>query len=210
MKDETEKLNKALTRLSEKVASLESRLDAFDAKQKKQEMEINAIKESLKDLKPVDNKVLFEEICNETTERWRKRQFLIVSGISEHTSGDLEERRGNDKEKLELLAQEMGVDDLDLHPSEVSRVGRLDPSRPRLLRFKCNNADTRRQLLRNSKDLRKSSEFQGVYINPDLTHFQRKRNAELRKEVRQRREDGENVGIRRGHIVDLSQNSNFH
>lgn len=211
MKDETEKINKTLTRLNDKVAGLESRLDAFDAKQKKQEKEIAEIKQSLKDLNPADNnKVLFEDICNETTARWRKRKFLVVSGIPEHSSGDLEERREKDAHTLEELGKEVGVDNLDVDPDDVSRIGRLDLNKPRLLRFKCDDGDTRRLLLKNSKDLRKSSNFQNVYINPDLTYFQRKRNADLRKEVKQRRESGENVGIRRGRIIDLSQSAHFH
>ena len=210
VKDESEKINKSLAGLSAKVSGLECRLDAFDAKQWKQEVEIAEIKESLKQLKPLDNKILFEEICDETTARWRKRKYLIASGIAENTSGSLAERKSKDTNAIELLAKEIGVEDIDIDPCEVSRVGRLDSDKPRLLRFKLDDADERRQLLKNSKNLRKSLHFQNVYINPDLTYFQRKRNSDLRKEVKERREGGENVGIRRGRIVDLSQNSNFH
>ena len=110
-------------------------------------------------------------------------------------------------QEVALLAREIGVDDLEVE--EISRIGRLDPTKPRLLRFKCGDADTRRQLLRNSKNLRQSQRFQRTFINPDLTRFQRARNAELRKELRQRREAGENIAIRRGQIVDLSENKNF-
>lgn len=210
MKNELEKINKSIACLTEKVTGLESRLDAFDSKQRKQEQEIADIKESLKELKKQDNKVLFEEICDETTARWRKRKYLIVSGIAEHTSGNLSERKKKDIKEIERLAEELDVEDIEIDECEISRVGRLDSDRPRLLRFKCDDADARRQLLKNSKNLRKSHQFQNVYINPDLTHFQRKRNTELRKEVKRRREGGENVGIRRGRIVDLNQNSNFH
>ena len=109
-----------------------------------------------------------------------------------------------------MVGMEAGINNLGIDPDEVSRVGRLCPNRPRLLRFKCDDADTRRLLLKSSKDLRKSSHYQNVYINPDLTHFQRTRNADLCKEVKQRRESGDSVGIRRGRIVDLSQSANFH
>lgn len=210
MKHELEKLSEVLTCLNERVAGLEDRLAAFDAIQGKQEMEIIELKKSLKDLKTVDNADIFENICNEATARWRKEKYLIVSGISEHSSGDLKERRQRDIDVIELLAREIGVDDIDLDPYEVSRVGRLDCNRPRLLRFKCDKIEARRQFLRNSRNLRKSPEFRSVYINPDLTLLQRKRNFDLRKEVKQRREDGENVGIRRGRISDLSQKTNFH
>ena len=47
-----------------------------------------------------------------------------------------------------LMAKELGVDDLDIDLCEVSRVGRLDSERPRLLRFKCDDTDARRQLLK--------------------------------------------------------------
>lgn len=146
-------------------------------------------------------------MCVESTERWKKREYLIVSGIAEHTSGNVEERKKKDGEAISRLAEEIGVN--DLAPKEVSRIGRVDPAKPRLLRFKCEDIDTRRQMLRDSKNLRKSDHFQGIYINPDLTKYQRIRDAELRKEVKKRRGGGENVGIRRGQIVDLTDNKNF-
>lgn len=208
VKEESEKLNKVLTTLTERVTGLEERLDIFDLKQQKQESEIKEIKDSLKWLNSDPIKFEFEEICNETTERWKKRKYLIVSGIAEHSSGDVEERREKDAKMISLLAQEMGVEVLE--PEEVSRIGRVNPAKPRLLRFKCEDSDARRQMLRNSKNLRKSERFQGTYINPDLTKNQRIRSAELRKEVKKRRESGENVGIRRGQIVDLTENKNFH
>ena len=48
--------------------------------------------------------------------------------------------------------------------------------------------------------------FQGVYVNPDLTAAQRKRDVELRRELRARREAGEKVKISQGRIVTIEQN----
>ena len=53
-----------------------------------------------------------------------------------------------------------------------------------------------------SKNLRKSSTYRGVFINPDLTLKQRKKDKELREELKVRREAREDVIIYRNQIVE--------
>ena len=62
-------------------------------------------------------------------------------------------------------------------------------------------------ILRESKKLSRSPEFKGVYIKLDQTAAQRKRGAELRKELKTRREMGERVRIRQ--IFHAEQTSVF-
>ena len=52
-----------------------------------------------------------------------------------------------------------------------------------------------------AKNLRKSEQWKGVYISPDLTPSEREEGKKLRDELKARRARGEQVIIRRGRIV---------
>ena len=69
------------------------------------------------------------------------------------------------------------------------------------MRVVCVDAANKFEILRNSKCLRDSDEFKGIYINPDQTQLQRMEAYNLRQELKQRRAAGEDVLIRRGEIV---------
>ena len=142
-----------------------------------------------------------ETLINETLERYRRRKWLMVSGLPEPTTGSIRERKNADIQELTDLASTIGVDDLDLEPEEVMRVGRSNASGPRLLRFKCESTNVKFDILKKAKDLRNHPELNGVYINPDLTKSQRATNKSLREELKRRRAEGERVYIHRGKIV---------
>lgn len=210
LKSETEKIHDILSTLTARVRDLEVKLEASDFKQRMQEKEIEVMKESLQCFNPIEVcKTQLDDVCQETAERWRRRKYLIINGIAEHPSGDIEERRARDVERVTDLTRELGF--VAFLPEEVSRIGRINSTRPRPLRFKCRDTAIRAQILRNSKKLRNSQCFRNTFVNPDLTIAQRKRNAELRIELKRRRDSGENVTIRHGRIVDMreSNHQNF-
>lgn len=203
MKSEMERIHHTLSTLATRVQALEDNLDASDLKQCAQDREIQEIKKSLHCVNAVaDTKTLLDDMCRETEDRWRRRKHLIVTGIEEH-SGSIEERKEKDIEKLSELFEEIGVDVFS--PQEVSRVGRIDSTKPRPIRFKCRDTELRAQILRNSRKLKNSTRFRYTFINPDLTFSQRKMNSELRLELKMRKENGENVTIRRGKVIDLNK-----
>ena len=143
-----------------------------------------------------------EAIFREFEERHRRRKYLIISGLRE-SSGSLEERRESDRDAVKELADEIGVKDLDLLTNQVSRIGPLNTSssRPRLLRVKCDTMEDKFSMLRLSKKLRNCEEYQGIYVNLDLTLKQRELGKIQRQELKRRREAGEDVVIRRGQII---------
>ena len=145
-----------------------------------------------------------EDIIHEAEERFKRRKNLIISGAPEQTAGTVEERREKDEEYIEDMAKEMGMERFE--PENVSRIGAIRNSKPRLIRFKCSDPREKYTLLRESKKLKNVPKFQGVYVNPDLTAAQRKRDVELRRELRARREAGEKVKISQGRIVTIEQN----
>ena len=74
------------------------------------------------------------------------------------------------------------------------------------MRITFDRIDIKRDVLSNAKKLRDSEDAIAVklFINPDLTEKQRKIEADLRKEMWDRRTNhGENVAIKKGKIVTV-------
>jgi hypothetical protein len=146
-----------------------------------------------------------EDAFREFEERYKRRKFVIVSGLPEACSGTLEERCAQDRRSVESLIQKTGVRSFEF--KNVSRIGALNSRRPRLLKFKCSSLEMKIALLRASRNLRRHADCESIYISPDLTRLQRERDRVLRTELRIRRQAGERVVIRAGKIVDSMQHS---
>ena len=193
--------------LKEAISDVLKRIDAIEEKQRNLEdrclsLEVTAIKAQ-------DNaKILKEDVLREAEDRYSRRKFLIVSGLNEPQTGTLTERQEEDAKSLAEMASKLGVDPVSVR--SYGRVGRPNKEKPRLLRFKCTDMSQKFSILRSSKELKTNASYRNVYINPDFTRLQRVRNAELRKELRRRRDAGENVCIRHGMIVEIvNSDSNF-
>ena len=63
--------------------------------------------------------------------------------------------------------------------------------------------------MQKAKNLRNSTTFKNVYINPDLTIRQQKESKALRDELKKRRNNGESVVIRNGEVVPKNNEQNF-
>ena len=193
-------LRQEVDTLKESISSLHKRVDQLDTANAKLASRCQELQQKCS--AALANKIDFDDVCRETEERWKRRNFIIISGLQEKTSGSLDERKSHDAESVKDLLVELDAQDCSIE--EMTRIGRIDTSKPRLLRVKCEVED-KFKMLRQARKLRDSSNFKNVYINPDMTRFQRQKNAELRAELRRRREAGEKVGIRRGQVVDLTQ-----
>ena len=180
---------KKLETISDTIGKLQTRVDNLQA-------ECAELKKS--------NALEREEICREATERLYRRKYLILSGAPEQKSGTGDDRRMADAKLIVAVAEAAGVKDFDIQPSDVSRIGQLRSERPRLLRFKCSDTETRMSLLRRSRDLKNHDEYCRFYINPDQTKLQRESAKLLRAELKSRRDKGEDVIIKHGKIVDKS------
>ena len=197
---------KEVVELKEIISLLTKRVDNLDAKNAQLTMQCEFLTRKCQNSEVV-NRQQFEDTCREIQERQRRSKYIVVTGIPEHTSGDVEERRANDTKAIARLAETLEIDKFT--PGEVSRIGHINSSKPRLLRFKCQDLETRSLLLKKSRNLRNSSSFRNIYINPDLTKTQRLLNADLRAELKRRRRDGENVVVRNGRIIEPLEDSNF-
>ena len=117
------------------------------------------------------------------------------------------EKVAADIEKMtEIITEELGVG-LSTRNGIINarRLGSKIDNKPRPLRIEFKDLNSKRDVLTNAKKLRNSSDkvAKVLYINPDLTEEQRKHDKNLRKEMwRQRTEEGKNVMIKRGEIVE--------
>ena len=82
---------------------------------------------------------------------------------------------------------------LDVKSVEVNgvrRLGKPNKEKPRLLRASLPDPSKRQEVLRRAK-LLKNSTFKNVFIQPDLTRMQQEIEPSLRKELKDRREQGD-------------------
>jgi len=166
-----------INKLNDKIEALFKRADESDARTRALEERCHLLESQLA-LSPLTSGPGAEEVIREAEERHKRRKYIIVSGVAEHESGSVEERKKIDTEIMEEIVEELGIK--DFAPEEVSRLGSIRSSRPRLLRVKCESVDVRNHVLKKARKLRDSDMFKNVYVNADQTFLQRQMNRELR------------------------------
>lgn len=201
---------KALTSEIDKLHALVGSLATRVEDLRRQNANIEARCQALEDSKSensVQQSKQTELIIRESQERHRRRKYLIVTGLPDNSTGDVEERRIRDETAIRDLCNELGLDEIRL--DEIRRIGRIDDTRPRLLRVKCKDFESKMTILKKSKSLRSIHKYQNVFINPDRTFLEREQLKQLRSELRSRREAGEEVMIRHGQVIDISKEKDF-
>ena len=199
LKQEIHKVNDKLEVLFEKVNATVDRVCRLEKKCHSLEVKVRE--------RETGSSFDTDEVICEAEERHKRRKFLIISGVPEHQTGSVDERRQKDMQKVKDIVSKTGTTNFE--PQQLSRVGSINSTRPRLLRFKCKSLETKKSILKGAKMLKSTQEFRKVYINADQTPHQRKKNKALREELRTRKEAGEDVAIRHGRVVDLSAEQNF-
>ena len=167
--------------------------------------------------KALDEKIQ-EIVQNNVTELWEekvekeKRELnLIFTNIPESSGEDSAERMKGDMAKIREVIEKICPDIKEDEVKEPTRLGKFNlGSKPRLVRVRVNTIETKKEILKNARKINKDKKEQKekVYINPDYTVAERKKNKELRETLRQRIENGErDIGIRGGKIVNIQWKS---
>ncbi|KAJ8042605.1 Histone-lysine N-methyltransferase trithorax [Holothuria leucospilota] len=184
LKEKNDLLEKKIDELSQQVEDLSSLKDNFAGKVR------DIVREEVKEIKDKE-----ERACN-----------VVISSIPESVASDSQgdEERRSDLEKVNYLIHEVlqapDVKVVTTHRVPKLRDGNASFNRKTVVKLEAPNQ--RNKLLRIAKNLRGKEEWQGVYINPDLTVKERKKDYELRKELKHRRENGEhNLVLVGGKIV---------
>ena len=159
---------------------------------------------------------------NERTDIERRKMNLIVFNLPEpempsetpNNAWDLPEKIEKDiasitkiledELQIEIKEEELIVDARRL--GKKPDKGTEANTKPRPLKIIFREMAKKREVLTAAKKLRQSDNAvaKKLFINPDLTEAQRKLDKDLREKMWQRRENGENIIIRRGELVTAS------
>ncbi|EYB90673.1 hypothetical protein Y032_0216g2378 [Ancylostoma ceylanicum] len=119
----------------------------------------------------------------------KRARSVVLSGIPEADPGSRPSERQVDLENK--VMDVLNVLDVECRPVEVYRLGRPDPSRPRLIKVVFPTRAHWRTALSNGRLLR-SSRLSGVFIRRSMTEEERKKDYELRQIAREK-----NAGLSR-------------
>ena len=106
----------------------------------------------------------------------RRKLNLTVAGLPESTSHVPEDRQKDDEAKLMEAFQSIGA---NVVPESVSRFGKVNPDKPRLLMVKMPTMKDKGQTLKSAT--------KNLSIRPDLTPLQQKERMELVAKLREKK-----------------------
>lgn len=144
--------------------------------------------------------------------RQEKKNNLVLFGVLE-SNGTECERIQHDTKILNQVCKAINVEE-PVKIASISRKGRTVDGKPRIVVVKFHENDTNKRLniLRNAKNLKNlinENPLKKIYIKPDLTWRQQQKDKDLRAEVKRRRENNEDVVIKKGEVVPREV-STFH
>lgn len=169
---------------------LMSRLDKLEALQTKNEKLIRELqKKSEANLKPVQNNAaqpaenlsvanIVSQVLEEQQEREMRKLNVVCFGLPESQLTTPEERRDDDKSRVNRVVQEiMGLDiAVQNHPIRLGRYSE-DAQRPRPIKFSVDSVVLKQKIIDGSRTkVRKSSHdiCKNLYFQSNLTLSQRK------------------------------------
>jgi hypothetical protein len=134
------------------------------------------------------------EAAVEALELESKKLNLVVIGLPESDAH-------GDSNVIAQFCSKMNVNANDI--ADTFRDGRALDGRPRIMKVKFKNSQSRRSFLTGFRGARDTvANAQRAWVRPDLTYQQRVKDRELRAELSRRRDAGEaNIKIHRGEII---------
>lgn len=198
MKDEFDSLKETISSLYSRVEKLEE--DNKILLKNYQDLINNSVNSKGKNHQ-LEHSDQVESVLQEVEQRYARRKNVIIKGLPEEDVGSPSERSAKDLENAHNVFRALGVDNARIN--EVFRLGRINPDRPRLLRVQCQSENIRKGILRKSCTLRNIEGYKNIFVNKDLTLEEQRQRKLLRDELTRRRNEGENVVIRKGRVVQL-------
>lgn len=203
---ELDRVNNSLTTLNDKVQSVEASLDKINSEIQRIDKEMNNLDLKILNVHQDINQCIGGALA-EMDNRLARANNIVLRGLDE-CDGSVDERLANDTEVVGELLNVLNVDPRIV--TETKRLGRIsaNKNRPRLLRISLRSTAQKSEIFRRAKRL-KNTRFKNVYVHPDLTPMQRDLNFKLRKEMKERRDQGEDVGIFNGAVRPRSEKRDF-
>jgi len=140
-------------------------------------------------------------IVSEEKERDKRKMNLIIHNYPEPTSSEPQVRKKEDIENIStLLNKFINV------PATITNAIRLGKPKegPRLTKITVSTIEEKSSILHNRRNLRNKSHpshVQKVFITPDLTPSQQKKNKQLRTELAVLNKSGNRYHIKNGKIT---------
>ena len=135
-------------------------------------------------------------VVQKVNEEVETRNNLIVFGITEEQTEDLDSRVNGLLEQLHEKPKIMSC----------SRIGLKKSGKTRPIRFAVRNPDIAYHILRKAKTLKDVAGYQSIYISPDRTVEEQKTQRELVLKLKEKRQNDQSTRyvIRGGKIVSLT------
>lgn len=130
-----------------------------------------------------------EKIIAEATERLVRKNNIIIRNLPESTNAS------SDTSQVTAILSVIQGSDVAA-PVEVARIGKTTTGKPRLLKVKLGNPSQVNAILRNKNKLSLTDRYKKISILADQTPQQMKYLEEVRQELKQRQDSGENVTIK--------------
>ena len=132
---------------------------------------------------------------------------MVIYYLEEAPSDDLENRRNYDYENVREMLYELGLENIEV--VKTSRIGKrkqdwTTKARPLVVKFK--SKKDKWTVLGKGKDLKNTNCFSGIYLALDMEKEEFEKNKALRHELVERRNNGENISIKNGRIINKRKN----
>ncbi|VDP47926.1 unnamed protein product [Heligmosomoides polygyrus] len=114
----------------------------------------------------------------------RRSRSIVISGLKESRNGGSTYERHPDL--VENVCDVLDVLRVECGPSDIYRMGKPDPSRPRLVKVVLPPRTHWNRALANARFLRRTSGFEDVFVRRSMTPEERKQDFELRKLAKER------------------------
>ena len=193
MKDIEKKINVNERDFSELKKTVEVNSDKID--KVGEEMERNASVAQPSVSSELNRETLQKQIkeeVNEIVEREKRKFRIVITNLTQE-----EDSLGEVQSKVIKLLDTLSV-------TEESIVQVIQLKDKRFVSVELKNTEIKGEIIRKARRLKNNTQYEDVYIRPDLTYKQRKEGQKLREELKLRTQRGEsNLIIRRGQLIKV-------
>lgn len=202
LREENKKIRQELKEFKEKNDMLADSIRQMEDKWNEQEKLIvdKAVQESVKRVEEVmeeNNRKMIEK-----EEREKRRNNLIIFNLPESNKSEGKERIKEDADRCEFIfGGVLQVEEYNF--DKIIRLGKKQEGKTRPTLVRMEDEHSKWNLISRNKRLRSDEDevIKSLVIVPDLTEKQREEEADLKRELKMRRDNGEQCVIKRGRIV---------
>ena len=205
-------LKLSLPNADEKVAEHESRLDSLQELIKVVMQQNNLILQLLQNENRLEDRIKAHvtEALDAQKQKTERKDNLIIFNVPECDSESKQAIIDHDCSELDAILKVVDPEydyNQSIARNGVMRLGTMrkastsNPNpKPRPIRVQFSDGDVRKNILNNARKLA-GSKFSKIGISADKTWYERQAELALRKELKERKGNGENVVIFRGKVM---------